>query len=122
MDANVGTISADPERLQQIVWNLLSNAVKFTPADGRVSLAVARRKQTLHVTVSDTGAGINPELLPFVFDRFRQGASGHSKNHGGLGLGLAIVQNLVELHGGTVTAHSEGEGRGATFEVILPTA
>jgi signal transduction histidine kinase len=122
VDSNVGTISADPERLQQIVWNLLSNAVKFTPADGRVSLAVARRNQALHVTVSDTGAGIKPELLPFVFDRFRQGASGRSKNRGGLGLGLAIVRNLVELHGGIVTAHSEGEGRGATFEVILPTA
>jgi signal transduction histidine kinase len=120
VDSDVGTVSADPERLQQIVWNLLSNAVKFTPKDGTVSLAVVRRHQALHVTVSDTGVGINPELLPFVFDRFRQGVIGHSKSHGGLGLGLAIVRNLVELHGGTVSAFSEGEGHGATFEVVLP--
>ncbi len=122
VDPNVGTISADPERLQQIVWNLLSNAVKFTPKNGMVSLSVARRNQALHVTVSDTGAGIDSALLPFVFDRFRQGAVGHSKSHGGLGLGLAIVRNLVELHGGTVSAYSEGERRGATFEVVLPAA
>ena len=122
VDPEVGTVSADPERLQQIVWNLLSNAVKFTPNDGMVSLSVTRRNQALHITVSDTGAGIKPELLPFVFDRFRQGASGHTKSQGGLGLGLAIVRNLVELHGGTVSAHSEGEGRGATFEVALPAA
>jgi signal transduction histidine kinase len=120
VDGNVGTMSADPERLQQIVWNLLANAVKFTFHDGLVSLSVTRRNQAIHVTVSDTGAGIKPELLPFVFDRFRQGAIGHSKSHGGLGLGLAIVRNLVELHGGTVSAHSDGEGRGATFEVVLP--
>ncbi|HUE89122.1 MAG TPA: ATP-binding protein [Vicinamibacterales bacterium] len=122
VDADVGTIGADPERLQQIVWNLLANAVKFTPREGMVSLAVARRNQALHITVGDTGAGIKPELLPFVFDRFRQGAVGHAKHQGGLGLGLAIVRNLVELHGGTVSAHSEGEGLGATFEVVLPAA
>jgi signal transduction histidine kinase len=122
VEPNVGTVSADPERLQQIVWNLLSNAVKFTPKDGLVSLAVTRRSSALHVTVSDTGAGIDPALLPYVFDRFRQGASGHAKSHGGLGLGLAIVRNLVELHGGTVSAHSDGVGRGATFEVLLPAA
>jgi signal transduction histidine kinase len=87
-----------------------------------VSLTVARRNQALHITVRDAGAGIHPELLPFVFDRFRQGALGHSKNQGGLGLGLAIVRNLVELHGGTVSAHSGGEGQGATFKVILPVA
>jgi signal transduction histidine kinase len=122
VEPNVGTVSADPERLQQIVWNLLSNAVKFTPKDGLVSLSVTRRSSALHVTVSDTGAGIDPALLPYVFDRFRQGASGHAKSHGGLGLGLAIVRNLVELHGGTVSAHSDGVGRGATFEVLLPAA
>jgi signal transduction histidine kinase len=122
VEPNVGTVSADPERLQQIVWNLLSNAVKFTPKDGLVSLSVTRRSSALHVTVSDTGAGIDPALLPYVFDRVRQGASGHAKSHGGLGLGLAIVRNLVELHGGTVSAHSDGVGRGATFEVLLPAA
>ena len=120
VDVNVGTVGADAERLQQIVWNLLSNAVKFTPRDGAVSLNVARRHQAIHITVADTGDGIDPELLPFVFDRFRQGAVGHSKSHGGLGLGLAIVRNLVELHGGTVSASSDGEGRGATFQVVLP--
>jgi signal transduction histidine kinase len=122
VDANVDRVAVDPERLQQIVWNLLSNAVKFTPRDGVVSLAVTRRNQALHVTVADTGAGIGLDLLPFVFDRFRQGAGGHAKTHGGLGLGLAIVRNLVELHGGTVSAHSDGVGRGARFEVVLPAA
>jgi signal transduction histidine kinase len=122
VEPNVGTVSADPERLQQIVWNLLSNAVKFTPKDGLVSLSVTRRSSALHVTVSETGAGIDPALLPYVFDRFRLGASGHAKSHGGLGLGLAIVRNLVELHGGTVSAYSDGVGRGATFEVLLPAA
>jgi signal transduction histidine kinase len=122
VDANVSTVAVDPERLQQIVWNLLSNAVKFTPRAGTVSLAVTRRNQALHITVADTGNGIDVELLPFVFDRFRQGAGGHLKSQGGLGLGLAIVRNLVELHGGTVSAHSDGEGHGATFEVVLPAA
>lgn len=120
VDGNVGTVRADPERLQQIVWNLLSNAVKFTSREGVVSLNVGRRHQAIHITVADTGDGIAPQLLPFVFDRFRQGAVGHSRSHGGLGLGLAIVRNLVELHGGTVTADSDGVGRGATFQVVLP--
>jgi signal transduction histidine kinase len=117
---DIGTIAADPERLQQIVWNLLSNAVKFTPAEGRVSLTAKRSERALHVSVADTGGGINADLLPHVFERFRQGATGNSRRHGGLGLGLAIVRNLVELHGGHVTARSEGEGRGATFEVVIP--
>jgi signal transduction histidine kinase len=120
VSAHIGTMSADPERLQQIVWNLLSNAVKFTPHGGRVSLTVARCDEQLRITVTDTGAGIAPELLPHVFDRFRQGSAGTSRRQGGLGLGLAIVRNLVELHGGTVIAHSEGEGRGARFDVHLP--
>jgi signal transduction histidine kinase len=120
VDPKVGTIAADPERLQQIVWNLLSNAVKFTPREGRVSLTVHRAHGALHIKVADTGVGISPDLLPYVFERFRQGASGHARRQGGLGLGLAIVRNLVELHGGTVVARSEGEGRGATFEVSLP--
>ena len=122
VDANVGTVAADPERLQQVVWNLLSNAVKFTPAGGRVTLSVTRQARALRIKVSDTGAGISAELLPHVFERFRQGAGGNSRQQGGLGLGLAIVRNLVELHGGTVAAHSDGEGRGATFEVVIPVA
>jgi signal transduction histidine kinase len=122
IDPNVGTIAADPERLQQIVWNLLSNAVKFTPGGGRVSLVVRRDERSLYVGVEDSGVGISPDLLPHVFERFRQGASGNARRHGGLGLGLAIVRNLVELHGGTVTAHSDGDGRGARFEVIIPAA
>ena len=119
-DDRVGTVAADPERLQQIVWNLLSNAVKFTPAGGRVTLSVTRSERALHIKVTDTGAGITADLLPHVFERFRQGATGHSRRQGGLGLGLAIVRNLVELHGGTVEAHSEGDDRGATFEVVIP--
>ena len=122
VDPRAGTINADPERLQQIVWNLLSNAVKFTPQDGRVELTVTRTDRALHVTVTDSGAGISAELLPHVFERFRQGVAGNARRHGGLGLGLAIVRNLVELHGGTVAARSEGDGRGATFEVIIPAA
>ena len=114
-------IEGDVTRLRQILLNLLSNAVKFTPAGGRVSLAVARAPRALHISVADTGAGISADLLPHVFERFRQGG-GPSRRQGGLGLGLAIVRNLVELHGGTVTAQSDGEGRGATFEVILPAA
>ena len=121
VDPAAGTINADPERLQQIVWNLLSNAVKFTPSGGLVSLKVCRRPDALHIVVSDTGVGIHPALLPHVFERFRQGAEGSVRRYGGLGLGLAIVRNLVELHGGTVTAKSgDGEGRGATFTVALP--
>jgi signal transduction histidine kinase len=120
VDTNLGTVSADPERLQQVVWNLLSNAVKFTTPGGRVALTATRSGGALRIKVTDTGAGINPELLPHVFERFRQGATGNSRKHGGLGLGLAIVRNLVELHGGTVSAHSDGDGRGATFEVSIP--
>jgi signal transduction histidine kinase len=122
IDANVGTLAADPERLQQIVWNLLANAVKFTPQGGRVSLSVRRSERALHITVTDTGTGITPDLLPHVFERFRQGATGNSRRHGGLGLGLAIVRNLAELHGGSVTARSDGEGKGATFDVVIPAA
>ena len=122
VDGQVGTIAADPERLQQIVWNLLSNAVKFTPQGGRVMLKVQRQDRQLRIKVTDTGIGINRELLPHVFERFRQGAAGNARKHGGLGLGLAIVRNLAELHGGTVVARSDGDGRGAEFEVMLPAA
>ncbi|HEY7546163.1 MAG TPA: PAS domain S-box protein, partial [Blastocatellia bacterium] len=105
-------ISGDPNRLQQIVWNLLSNAVKFTPKDGRIEVRVERIDSQLQITVSDSGAGISPEFLPFVFDRFSQASTGSERKYGGLGLGLSIVRHLVELHGGTVRADSLGEGQG----------
>ncbi|HLM58582.1 MAG TPA: ATP-binding protein, partial [Pyrinomonadaceae bacterium] len=113
-------VSGDPARLQQVVWNLLSNAVKFTPRGGRVQVRLGRSDSHAEIAVSDTGAGIAPEFLPHVFERFRQADMGTSRLHGGLGLGLAIVRHLVELHGGTVRAESEGEGRGATVTVRLP--
>jgi len=120
LDAGCGTIVCDPERLQQIVWNLLSNAIKFTREDGLVQLFVARTGDRIEIVVKDTGAGISPEFLPFVFDRFRQEHGGTKRRHGGLGLGLAIVRHLVELHGGSVAASSDGAGMGATFRVELP--
>jgi len=115
-------IQADPRRLQQVFWNLLSNAVRFTPAGGRVDVSVARLRDEVEVRVSDSGCGIAPEFLPHVFERFRQADSSTTRAHGGLGLGLAIVRDLVELHGGSVRAESEGNGRGATFVVRLPGA
>ncbi len=111
---------ADETRLQQVVWNLLSNAVKFTPAGGVVSVSSATTDSSVSIRIADTGNGIESSFLPHVFDRFRQADASTTKRYGGLGLGLAIVRHLVELHGGTVTAHSEGEGKGATFEVVLP--
>jgi signal transduction histidine kinase len=119
-DPAVGMIIADPERLQQIVWNLLSNAVKFTPASGRVTMSTRRVGDEIEIVVADTGAGIAPEFLPHVFDRFRQAEGGSTRTHGGLGLGLAIVRHLVEMHGGSVRVESDGPGRGATFRVQLP--
>ena len=113
-------ISGDPARLQQIVWNLLSNAVKFTPNRGRIEVKVERLDSYLQLTVSDSGLGISPEFLPFVFDRFSQANTGSDRKYGGLGLGLAIVRHLVELHGGAVRAESPGEGQGATFTVMMP--
>jgi CheY-like chemotaxis protein/anti-sigma regulatory factor (Ser/Thr protein kinase) len=115
-----GPVSGDPDRLRQVVWNLLSNAVKFTPKAGRVQIQLQRVDSHVDIVVSDTGAGIAPAFLPFVFDRFRQGDSSSTRQRGGLGLGLALVRSLVELHGGTVTAESAGEARGATFVVKLP--
>jgi PAS domain S-box-containing protein len=110
----------DPTRLQQIVWNLLTNAVKFTPEGGRVELRMEGAADHIRITVSDTGKGIEPEFLPFVFDRFRQADSSSARRVGGLGLGLSLVKHLVELHGGTIAAASEGVERGATFTVTLP--
>ena len=114
------TLSGDPERLHQILWNLLSNAVKFTPRGGRVSVSLAVRERTAVLMVSDTGQGIPAEFLPHVFERFRQADATTTRAYGGLGLGLAIVRHLVELHGGMVSASSPGEGQGATFTVQLP--
>lgn len=110
----------DPGRLQQVVWNLLSNATKFTPSGGSIEVRVEPRDSAVYVYVSDTGVGISPEFLPHVFERFRQADSTSTRVHGGLGLGLAIVRHLVELHGGTVEASSAGSGKGATFTVCLP--
>jgi CheY-like chemotaxis protein len=106
--------------LQQIVWNLLSNAIKFTHAGGRVAVRLERADSSVQIRVSDTGEGIQQDFLPFIFDRFRQADGTSSRRHGGLGLGLAIVRHLVELHGGTAHAESEGEGRGAAFTIRLP--
>jgi PAS domain S-box-containing protein len=118
---NCGSIFGDPFRLQQVIWNLVNNAVKFTPRNGSVRADVTRDAEFLEIRVSDTGQGIKPEFLPFLFERFRQEDATTTRSHGGLGLGLAIVKHLVELHGGTVEAFSEGEGRGAQFVVRLPT-
>ncbi len=115
-----GKVLGDPDRLQQVVWNLLSNAIKFTPAGGRVSVALSRDGAAAVISVTDTGEGIPGSLLPYVFDRFTQGDSSVTRMHGGLGLGLSIVRHIVELHGGQVSARSEGAERGATFVVKLP--
>ena len=120
LDPQAGLISGDPDRLQQIVWNLLSNAIKFTPKEGRVQVRLERVNSHLEVVVSDTGKGIEAMFLPHVFDRFRQADQTPTRAYGGLGLGLAIVRQLVELHGGHVSAASAGEGQGSAFTVSLP--
>ena len=120
LDQSLDPIFGDPDRLQQVFWNLLSNAIKFTSQGGKVLVRLERADSNLEITISDTGQGIARELLPYVFDRFRQSDSSSSRTHGGLGLGLAIVRQLVELHGGTVSAESPGEGEGSTFKVRLP--
>jgi PAS domain S-box-containing protein len=120
VEAEAGRLSGDPARLQQIVWNLLSNAVKFTPHGGRIRVDLARVGAQIEIAVTDNGEGISTEFLPYVFDRFRQADASIKRRHGGLGLGLAIVRHLTELHGGTATAQSSGEGRGARFSVLLP--
>ena len=118
----MGALRGDPDRLQQVVWNLLANAVKFTPPGGRIEVLADEMDGQARIRVADTGIGIPAAFLRYVFDRFRQADSSTTRLHGGLGLGLSIVRHLVELHGGTVSAESEGEGRGATFTVMLPLA
>ncbi len=120
IDAHAGPITGDAGRLQQVLVNLLSNAIKFTSRGGRVHLHIERVDPHVRIVVSDTGVGIDSELLPFVFERFRQSDTSSRRRHGGLGLGLALVRELVELHGGSVRAESSGEGRGTTFTVDLP--
>ncbi|WP_437878104.1 hybrid sensor histidine kinase/response regulator [Sorangium sp. So ce513] len=122
LDPGVAPVAGDAGRLQQVVWNLLSNAVKFTPRGGLVSIRLERADGAAEIVVSDTGQGIDPSFLPYVFEQFRQADSGTTRKHGGLGLGLTIVRSLVEMHGGTVQAQSDGEGRGAAFTVRLPLA
>ncbi|HZP37331.1 MAG TPA: GAF domain-containing protein [Methylomirabilota bacterium] len=122
IDPDVPAVLGDPDRLQQVLWNLLSNGIKFTPRGGRVTVSVSTQDGDVVLTVADSGAGIKPEFLPHVFERFRQAESSTNRAYGGLGLGLAIVRHLVELHGGSVSVASDGEGRGATFTVRLPVA
>jgi signal transduction histidine kinase len=122
LDPVAGPVCADPDRVQQVVWNLLGNAVKFTPNGGRVSIELRREGDDVAIRVSDTGQGIAPEFLPRVFDRFLQADAAPARHHGGLGLGLAITHQLMELHGGTIEVESQGVGRGATFTVRFPLA
>jgi CheY-like chemotaxis protein len=122
LDPRSGLVSADAGRVQQIVWNLLSNAIKFTPKRGRVQVVLQRVNSHVEILVRDSGIGIPPNLLPHVFERFRQGDSSTNRTQGGLGLGLSIVRHLVELHGGTVICNSAGEGAGTVFTVTLPLA
>jgi CheY-like chemotaxis protein/anti-sigma regulatory factor (Ser/Thr protein kinase) len=121
-EEGLGPVSGDPARLQQIIWNLLSNAVKFTSRDGWVYVSLHRSESSAELVVRDTGMGIDPDFLPSVFERFRQAESPIIRSHRGLGLGLAIVRHLTELHGGTVSAESPGEGQGATFTIRIPLA
>ncbi|WP_437805164.1 hybrid sensor histidine kinase/response regulator [Sorangium sp. So ce1078] len=122
VDPEASALRGDPARIQQVAWNLLSNAVKFTPAGGRIDVALRRAGAHAELSVTDTGPGIAPQFLPHLFERFRQADASSTRKHGGLGIGLSIVKHLVELHGGTVAVASQGEGRGATFTVTLPLA
>jgi PAS domain S-box-containing protein len=121
-DQRVGMIFGDPERLQQVIWNLVNNASKFTPKGGRIDVRLERINSQVQISVKDTGQGISPELLPYLFDRFRQGDISANRTEAGLGLGLSIVKHLIEMHGGTVAAASAGPGKGAKFTVLLPIA
>jgi CheY-like chemotaxis protein len=120
LDPSASGAWCDSVRIQQVVWNLVSNAVKFTPKGGRVDVTLSREKSSFQIQVVDNGQGISAELLPYVFDRFRQADSSTRRRFAGLGLGLSIVKYIVEAHGGTVEAHSPGEGKGSTFTVRLP--
>jgi PAS domain S-box-containing protein len=120
LDSVVGPVAGDPARLQQVIWNLLINAVKFTPRSGSVHVLLERVNSQIEISVIDTGQGIKPEFLPNVFDRFRQADASTTRRHGGLGLGLAIARQLIEMHGGTIRAKSPGEGQGSTFTITLP--
>jgi signal transduction histidine kinase/DNA-binding response OmpR family regulator len=120
VDVAIGELQGDADRIQQIIWNLLTNAIKFTPKGGHVTLSVNRVSGSVEVAIQDSGQGIAPEFLPYVFDRFKQADATITRTKGGLGLGLAIVKHLVELHGGTIEAQSEGLGKGSTFRVLLP--
>jgi PAS domain S-box-containing protein len=120
LDRDADQITGDPDRLQQVVWNLLSNAVKFTNEGGRVEVMLGRVDPYIQISVRDTGCGISPEFMPYLFERYRQADTSGARRKGGLGLGLTLVRQLVEMHGGSVTAESEGEGEGATFTVKLP--
>jgi signal transduction histidine kinase/CheY-like chemotaxis protein len=122
LDPGAGPVAGDASRLQQVVWNLLANAIKFTPRGGTVTVSLKRIEDAIQISVSDTGAGISPEFLPHIFDRFRQADGSTTRRFGGLGLGLSIVKHLVQLHHGEVSARSAGEGQGACFEVRLPIA
>jgi signal transduction histidine kinase len=120
LDTSGLTLNADRDRLQQVLWNLLNNAVKFTPAGGAITVEANANDREIQIAVSDTGRGIPPALLPHVFDRFTQGDTRLGREHRGLGLGLSIARNIVEMHGGTISADSEGEGKGSVFRVLLP--
>ncbi len=120
LDPNAGPVAADPGRLQQIVWNLLSNAIKFTPKGGRIQVQLARVNSHVELSVADNGQGIAAQFMPYLFDRFRQADPSTTRRHGGLGIGLAITKQLVDLQGGEISANSEGEGHGASFRVTLP--
>ncbi len=121
-DDKVIPVNADADRLQQAIWNVMSNALKFTSAGGTIDVAVAAQGRVVTITVADTGQGISAEFLPYVFDRFRQADASASRRHGGLGLGLALTRQIIELHGGSIEAESAGVDRGSTFSIRLPTA
>jgi signal transduction histidine kinase len=120
IDDEVGAVAGDLDRLQQVVWRIVSNAIKFTPDAGRVTIHLEKVKACAQLTVTDSGIGIEPGFLPHVFEPFRQQDGSTTRQHGGLGLGLALVREIVELHGGTIEAESPGVGSGATFRVRLP--
>jgi signal transduction histidine kinase len=119
-DTDGHRVMGDAVRLKQVVWNVLSNAIRYTPDDGRINVAVFARGSEAHIRISDTGQGISAEVLVFIGQRFRQGDGTKTRRHGGLGLGLAIARHLMQLHGGTITAQSDGLGQGATFTIAIP--